>query len=303
MSIQLKLLSGFTRLVLKRWLAKVVEITDLREAFERHAKRVHIAPPLAAYRNGVLGGTPVKWVSCGRQTSDDILFYVHGGGFVAGSPDTHKHMVAYLCRRLGIEAVMPRYRLAPEHPFPAGFDDVVASYRALVASGRDPSRIILGGDSAGGGLVLSLLAYISKHNLPRPKGCFALSPAVDFTRSGESMVENAASEAVLVAARFEEMSQMYLAGQDPKQPFVSPIFADFPDCPPVLFHVADHEILRDDALAMQRHLLDQGADVLVRSWPNGFHVWHIMLGYIPEARQALDDIATFIKQLPQPGDS
>ncbi|MBV1863195.1 MAG: alpha/beta hydrolase [Rhodobacteraceae bacterium] len=298
MSIRLWLLSGFTRLVIKRWLAKVVEVTDLREAFERHAKRVHIAPPFAACRNGFLGGIPVKWVSCGRPTSDNILFYVHGGGFVVGSPDTHRHMVAYLCRSLGIEAVMPRYRLAPEHPFPAGFEDVVASYRALITSGRDPSRIILGGDSAGGGLVLSLLAYISKHNLPRPKGCFALSPAVDFTRSGESMVENAASEAVLVAARFEEMSKMYLAGQDPKQPFASPLFADFPNCPPVLFHVADHEILRDDALAMQCHLLDQGADVLVRSWPNGFHVWHMMLGYIPEARQALDDIAAFIKQLP-----
>ena len=303
MSIRLNLLSGFTRLVIKRWLAKVVEVTDLREAFERHAKRVHIAPPFAAYRNGFLGKIPVKWVSCGRQTSDDILFYVHGGGFVVGSPETHQHMVAYLCRSLGIEAVMPRYRLAPEHPFPAGFEDVVASYRALVASGRDPSRIILGGDSAGGGLVFSLLAYISKHDLPRPKGVFALSPAVDFTRSGESMVENAETEAVLVAARFEEMSEMYLAGQDPKQPFASPLFADFPDCPPVLFHVADHEILRDDALSMQRHLLDQGADVLVRSWPNGFHVWHIMLGYIPEARQALNDIAAFIKQLRQPNDN
>jgi len=294
-STRLNLLTFFTRNFAKRWLTRVAGVPDLRRIADRQLLQMQLSPPFAIYRNGVLGGVPVKWASCGTVKSDDILFYIHGGGFIAGSPDTHKHLAAHLSKFLGIETVMPEYRLAPEHPFPAGFDDVVASYNALIASGRKPDQIILGGDSAGGGLMFSLLAYICKNNLPRPKCCFALSPIVDFTYTSDSLKENAKSEAVLVAERFEELSGMYLGDQDPKNPYVSPLFADFPDCPPILIHVGDGEILRDDTLMMQRHLLDQGVDVLVRSWATGFHVWHIMVGYVPEARAALKDIAAFIR--------
>ncbi len=298
MSLRLLVLSFFTRLVVKRWLGLVTEVPKLRKSFARHAERTHWSPPLSDYRNGMLKGAsadvPVKWVARGARRSDDILFYVHGGGFVSGSPDTHKHMVAYICGELGLEAVMPRYRLAPEHPFPAGFDDVVACYQALVMSGRDPRRIILGGDSAGGGLVLSLLAYISANNLPLPMCAFAMCPAVDFTGSGGSRVQNAKSDVVFNPRRFSELREMYLGDQDPKQPYASPLFARFKTCPPVLMQVADGEILRDDTLMMQNHLLEQGAEVLVRSWSNAFHVWHLMLGFLPEAQDALDDIVRFI---------
>ncbi len=295
MSWQLRGFSWFSRHFVKRWLSSVKEVPDLREGFERHARRSHISPPLADYRNGHLGKVPVKWVSCGPVQNNDTLIYIHGGGYVAGSPDTHQHLVAHLCRQLGSEAVLPAYRLAPEHPFPAAIEDIIACYRSLIAQGRDPARFIIGGDSAGGGLVFSLLARLAKEGLPNPICAFALSPVVDFTHAGASIKSHAESEAVLVSARIAEMDQMYLNGADPAGPAVSPVFADFPDCPPVLIHVADQEILRDDTLAMQTRLLDQGAEVLVRSWPGGFHVWHMMVGYIPEARAALKDVADFIK--------
>jgi len=295
MSCRLRGLSWFTRRFVKRWLAKVQEIADLREGFERHAKRTHISPPLADYRNGDIGKIRVKWVACGPIQSEDTLLYIHGGGYVAGSPDTHKHMVAHICARLGIEAVMPQYRLAPESPYPAAIEDVIACYHGLLLQGRDPSRIIIGGDSAGGGLGFSLLAYLDKQSLPRPLCAFALSPVVDFTHSGDSIRTNAKSEVVLVADRIAEMDQMYLNGANPADPAVSPLFADYSNCPPVLIHVADQEILRDDTLAMQSHLLEKGVDVLVRSWPGGFHVWHILRGYVPEARNALNDVADFIR--------
>ncbi|MCP5085954.1 MAG: alpha/beta hydrolase [Rhodobacteraceae bacterium] len=299
MSLRLAILSFFTKLVVKRWLARETDVPKVRAAFERHARRVHRAPPLADYRDGVLKGEsadcPVRWVSCGGVTSGDTLFYIHGGGFIVGAPETHQHMTAHLCRKLGVEAVMPRYRLAPENPFPAGFDDVAACYRALLQSGRDPNRIIIGGDSAGGGLMLSLLAWLSREGLPMPLCCFAISPATDFTNSGHSQVENAGSDVAFDPDRFEDLRDMYLAGQDPKTPHISPLFAEIDHCPPVLFHVCDREILRDDTLMMQNRLMEQGAEVLVRSWPNAFHVFHLMVGYVPEAKQALDDIARFVR--------
>ncbi|MCP5075150.1 MAG: alpha/beta hydrolase [Rhodobacteraceae bacterium] len=298
MSVRLAILNFFTRVVVKNWLSAETDVPKVRAAFERHARWFHVSPPLADYRDGVLrgetGDCAVKWVSCGNPVGTDILFYIHGGGFITGSPETHKHMVAHLCRRLDVEAVMPWYRLAPENPFPAGFDDVVACYHALLASGRDPKRIIIGGDSAGGGLMLSLLAYLSERGLPMPLCCFAISPATDFTNSGASKIENAASDAVFNPRRFADLREMYLAGQNPELAQISPLFAKYKNCPPVLFHVCDHEILRDDTLMMQSHLLDQGAEVLVRSWPNAFHVFHLMVGYVPEAKQALDDIAGFV---------
>lgn len=295
MSWRLRVFSWFSRHFVKRWLANVKEVPDLRVGFERHAKRSHISPPLADYRNGVIGNIPVKWVSCGPVLNDDTLIYIHGGGYVAGSPDTHQHMVAYLCRGLATEAVLPEYRLAPENPFPAAIEDIIACYHGLIAQGRDPARFIIGGDSAGGGLVFSLLAYLAKEDLTPPVCAFALCPVVDFTHAGDSLKSHAESEAVLVYNRIEELDQMYLNGANPADPAVSPLFADFPNCPPVLIHVTDQEILRDDALAMQNHLLEQGADVLVRSWAGGFHVWHIMVGYLPEARVALKDVVDFVK--------
>lgn len=294
-SLRLRALSWFSRTFVKRWLARVQTVPELRDGFERHARRVHQSPAFADYRNGVCGDVPVKWVSCGPIRSDSILLYAHGGGFVAGSPETHQHMVAYLCRKLKMQAVMPRYRLAPEHPFPAGLDDVIACYQGLLAKGYRPEQIIFGGDSAGGGLVWSLMAHICAEGRARPACIFALSPLVDFTHSGDSITAHADTEAVLVAERAAEMDGYYLRGAKPDSPLVSPLFADFPECPPALFHVADQEILRDDTLNMQRHLLNQGAEVLVRSWAGGFHVWHIMLGYVPEAKAALDDVAAFIR--------
>ena len=222
--------------------------------------------------------------------------YIHGGGYIAGSPDTHKHIVAKLCGDLEMEAVMPCYRLAPENPYPAGFEDIVTCYHAVAESGRDPRRLILGGDSAGGGLMFALLAYLVKNDLPLPLCCFAISPSVDLRDAAVKRTTNAKSEAVLAADRFPEMRSIYLGNQDPTHPYVSPILGSFDGCPPVLMHVSDREVLLEDTLAMQNRLLGQGVDVLVRNWPTSFHVFHLLLGHVPEARLALRDIADFIRK-------
>jgi acetyl esterase/lipase len=256
---------------------------------------MHIHPPFAAYRNGKIGGVPVLWVSRKKVERDDVLLYIHGGGFVAGSPDTHKHMVADLAGALGCESVMPRYRLAPEHPFPAGFEDCLAVYNGLLERGLRADQIVLGGDSAGGNLVLSLIGHLSAQGMDMPQSAFVLSPVVDMAAGFESQKENAKSEVLLIAERFEELGEMYLQNADGKDPTASPIYGDFEACPPLLFHCCDGEVLRDDTLEMQSKLVALGHDVLVRSFPNAFHVFHIMRGHFPEARVALDDVIDFVK--------
>lgn len=302
-SLRLRAFSAFTRSFFKPWVRRASDPEDVRLAFENHAKRMHIHPTYACYRNGVVNDVPVLWVSRKAPRRQDVLLYIHGGGFIVGSPDTHKHMIAYLAGKLGIEAVLPRYRLAPEHPFPAGLDDVVATYRGLLQRGLRADQIIIGGDSAGGALTLALLAYLSDQGMDMPQSVFVLSPIVDSNGRFDSLQSNAKSECLLVAENFDGLSQMYLGDQDRNQPYASPFYAEFASCPPILFHCCDREILRDDTLEMQRKLVGLGHDVLVRSWPNAFHVFHIMYGHFPEARTALDDVVAFVTAQRSPNDS
>lgn len=294
-SLRLRLYSTFTRAVIKPWVRRSAEPQDVRAAFERHAKRMHLHPTFATYRNGAVGGIPVLWVSRKAARTEDVLLYIHGGGFIVGSPDTHKHMVADVVGALGCEAVMPRYRLAPEHPFSAGFDDCLAAYVGLLERGLRADQIVLGGDSAGGNLVLALLSHLSDAGMDMPQSAFVLSPVVDLAAGFESMRTNAKSEVLLIAERFSELGDMYLQGADASVPKASPIHGAFERCPPLLMHCSDGEVLRDDTLEMQRKLVGLGHDVLVRSWPNAFHVFHIMRGHFPEARAALDGVVAFIK--------
>ncbi len=294
-SIRLRLYSAFTRAVIKPWLRRATEPAKVRASFEKHAGRMHLHPPFATYRKGQISDVPVLWVSRKAVSCDDVLLYMHGGGFVAGSPDTHKHMVADLVGHLGCEAVMPRYRLAPEHPFPAAFEDCLAVYQGLLARGLRADQIILGGDSAGGALTLALIGHLSDAGMDMPQSAFALSPVVDMSAQFDSMTENARSEVLLIAERFGEIGAMYASDADLANPKASPFYADFERCPPVLLHCCDGEVLRDDTLEMQRKLVGLGHDVLVRSFPNAFHVFHIMRGHFPEAHAALDDVVAFIK--------
>ena len=303
MSLRLRVTAAASRLFFKPWVARATDPVVVREAFRRHARRQHLAPPFMACRSGRLGDIPAQWVSCGPVDGPEVIFYIHGGGFVVGHPETHQHIVADLCARLRCEAVMPIYRLAPEHPFPAGFEDIRDAYLALVDSGRPPGRIVLMGDSAGGNLVMALLGWLNAEGLPMPRAAVPISPVLDLANQAESLKTNAHSEAILVAARFDELCEMYLQGAPHDDPRASPLRANYPNLPPTLFHVCEDEILRDDTLEMQARLVAQGHDPLVRSWPGGLHVFHLMRGWIPEADRALEDIANWIKELRTQRDS
>ncbi|MEO1001179.1 MAG: alpha/beta hydrolase fold domain-containing protein, partial [Pseudomonadota bacterium] len=224
-----------------------------------------------------------------------LLLYFHGGGYFQGSPRTHRALAAALAGRAGMAARVPDYRLAPEHPFPAAPEDARALYLGLLAAGLRPGRIVLAGDSAGGGLALALLHVIGAEGLPWPAATVVFSPWTDLTVSGESVRTNAGADPLLPASRLADVGAAYLAGADARDPRASPLFGQFAGAPPTLIQASRHEILRDDSVRMAGVLRDQGVDVTLELSDRLPHVWQIFQGRLPEADAALDRAGAFLR--------
>ncbi|WGW05374.1 alpha/beta hydrolase [Tropicibacter oceani] len=291
MSWQLRLLNVQLRLVAKRTLARLPDVATARRRLDAGARWSFRPTPLT--RHFVRPGD-LHWIGSGPAQAGRVILYFHGGGYIAGSPSTHEGMIARIARLSGIEVCAPQYRLAPDTPFPGAHDDALAAWDQLQAMGYAPGDIVLGGDSAGGGLALALLAQLCARGEP-PRAIFAMSPWTDLTLSGASLSENAKRDAMLPVGRIEELREYYLQGADADDPRASPLFADFPGCPPVLLHYSMSEVLRDDTLRMEKHLQAQGAEVDVEAQEDAPHVWHLFDGWIPEARDSLRRIARFVQ--------
>lgn len=289
MSLMRRLLNPYLRVMEKRRLRNAKSPKALRRALEMNA-RLFFLPRGRGFAKAEVAGVPVLR----RDGAAPVLLYFHGGGYVFGSPATHKAMLAQIARRTGCGLILPDYRKAPEHPFPAAVDDAIAVYRAVMDR---PGGVVLGGDSAGGGLALGLLAEILRLGLPSPRGLFAFSPLTDLTGSGDSLRGNAARDVVLPAERTGEMTEMYLQGADPKDPRASPLFGAFTGAPPVWICAGDTEILLDDTRRMAGLLREQGvqvSEVIAHDLP---HVWPLFHTLLPEARATLDEVAAWIRRL------
>ena len=302
MSFRLRLLNRALKLFEKPHLARA-EPFRLRRSFERKARLFFRPPRGSRFREDLLADAgraiPALW-ALGRDVQGDpakgMILYFHGGGFVFGSPRTHRAMLARLSGLAGLPACLPRYRLAPEHPFPAAFEDAVAAYRSILDRGVPANRIFLGGDSAGGGLAFSLLAAIRANGLPMPAAVFAFSPMLDFTFSGASFRENAARDVVLPASRAREMRALYLRDASPEDPRASPLFTDFPGACPAWLAVGDTEILLDDSRRMAQKLRAGGVDTALTIAHDHPHVWPMFHDFLPEAGATLGELAQWIRQ-------
>ena len=301
MSLRKRLLNLQLRLFEKPHMARCKDAGKLRKSFEFKAKWLFHPPRGSRFENSTLshGGAdvPALWVRAREVREGPVILYFHGGGYVFGSAESYSAMLAQISAKTALPACLPEYRLAPEHPFPAAFEDALTSYMALT---DHPGGVVIGGDSAGGGLVLALLAKIIALGLPKPKGTFAFSPLTDMTFSSDSFASNARSDVVLPAQGADEMAAMYLQGADPRDPRASPLFADFTGSPPVWLSVGDTEILRDDTFNIADAMQDQSVQVTLLEGHNLPHVWPLFHGYIPEAHETLDRLAQWITALSPP---
>jgi epsilon-lactone hydrolase len=242
------------------------------------------------------GGVPAEWTSVPDADATTAVLYVHGGGYVIGSLDSHRHLVAEIGRACGARALALDYRLAPEHPFPAPVEDTLAAYRFLLGSGIRPGRIAIAGDSAGGGLVVAAMLAIRGAGLPLPGCGWCISPWVDMQSTGASMFDNATRDPSVQKAGILDFAGLYLAGADPRSPLASPIHGDLRGLPPLLVQVGAVETLLDDALMLTRaaSLADVYVDLQV--WPEMIHVWHQWFTQLGAGRRAIAAGGAFVRE-------
>jgi epsilon-lactone hydrolase len=268
-------------------------VTERRVAAESVASQ----PPRGTTVDPVnAGGVPAEWVVAAGADSDRVLLYLHGGAYQIGSPATHRSMVARLSGAARARVLSVGYRLAPEHPFPAAVDDAVAAYRWLLAGGTDPAVLAVAGDSAGGGLALASLVALRDAAEPMPAAAVVVSPWTDLALTGDSLHTRAAADVLIKPAGMAATAEAYLAGQDPRHPYASPLYADLHGLPPVLIHVGDAEVILDDSTRFAARARDHGVDVTLEVWDEMPHVWHAFAGLLPEADEAIERIGSWLTE-------
>lgn len=298
-SVRGRIASSIVRLIVKGW------ARGDPPAVVRRARRVFGMPNFALrlYSRGIAvesisersGNQTIKgeWIlPAGSSDSEHVILYLHGGGYVSCTPQTHRPITTSLARLARCRVFSLDYRLAPEHPFPAAVDDAAAAFRWLVANGVSADNIAVAGDSAGGGLALALMLRLRSggHALPACGVC--LSPWVDLT--GADVYRNGGSGVMFQAAKVATFAAFYLNGAAAENPEASPLFADLSGLPPLLIQVSSSELLLDDAVRLHRKAKRCGVASRLRVYPDLPHVWQILTPLLSEAKTALLEISAFV---------
>lgn len=267
---------------------------DVVASRELMARFVLPPPRRTRAEPATIGGVSGEWV-LGANEDAGTLVYLHGGAYAVCSPATHRQVTGAFARR-GFRVFAPDYRLAPEHPYPAGLDDAVAVYRGLLADGVSSGEIAVAGESAGGGLALALLVRLRDEGLPTPAAGLLFSPWADLALEGESMRANDTLDPMFHGAHAAYVASLYLGDADPHDPRVSPVFADFTGLPPLLVHVGESELLFDDARRVAERARAAGVPVAFKAWRDVVHGWQLLPAFLPEARRSIDEAAAFVRK-------
>ena len=273
---------------------------DLNELREGMATRREPTNAAARCIRSEVDGIPCEWVIAERADPELRLLYLHGGGYVSGSGAFYLAMAAHLSAMAGCVVLLPDYRLAPEHPFPAALEDCIRVHEWLTLSGPEgpaPAKAtFVGGDSAGGGLTLATLLALRDRKSPLPTAGIALSAFADLTLAGESIRSEAEFDPIMSPRCLPHFVNLYLGDHDARHPYASPVFGDYTGIPPLLFQVGEHEIIRDDSVRTAAKAQDDGVDVTLEIWQGMFHVFQSHEPLLPEGREALEHTVTFMQE-------
>lgn len=266
-----------------------------RRRMDAAARRGIRIPRGVAVRTVSAGAVPCEWIEPDEVMSERVILYLHGGGYIICSLTTHRGMCARIARASGAHLLSVDYRLAPENPFPAALDDALTAYHHLLDAGHDPSHIVIGGDSAGGGLTLATALALRDRSDPLPAALFLLSPWTDLTFSGDS-VRTRAERDPLLAIHDDWLTNAYAGSNPLTHPYISPLFADLTGLPPMHIQVGTEEILYDDSTRLLEAAHKAGVDAELETWPDMWHVFQAYAPYIPESQQAIDHIGEFVRE-------
>jgi len=271
-----------------------LSVDELRAGLEDFAATIPV-PQGTRHAAVTAGGVPCEWVAGPGADDGAVVLYLHGGSYVLGSVATHRGLVARLSEACGATALVVGYRLAPEHPFPAALEDAIGAYRWLLARGTDPARVVVAGDSAGGGLAAATLVALRDAGEPLPAAAVLLSPWVDLEGTGASLAANADADPMIDLGGLRRAAAAYLDGVDPRTPLAAPLHADLGGLPPLLIQVGGNEALLDDALRFAARARAARVKVRLDRWDEMIHVWQAFAPLVPEASAALARVGAFVR--------
>ena len=301
MSLRTKLINFLMRHTVKPLLRRQgAEIDLIRRRMGSDPSKVKTLPETIESFVVEIDGLKIERISSKSSTRTRALLYFHGGGYVLGASPGHRDLAAALAEMADLAVYLVDYRLAPEHPFPAAVDDALQAYQWLLEQGFEPSQIILGGDSAGGGLAVSTLLNLKNLGLAAPAAAMLLSPWLDLSLSGASVETNEHADVVLSKSVLVAWADQYLQGRDALAPLASPIYGDLVGLPPVLVHVGSTEILRSDSEDLVDRIIEHDGSAVLKVWDDLPHVFQVLSGRLPEAKASLKLLADYCAQQLQP---
>ena len=277
-------------------LTQTQDLNEMRAGWETFTATTMPPAPDISFERVDANGVTAEWVTAPTSDPNRVVLYFHGGGYTVGSIASYRNFTGRLARATQSRVLAVEYRLAPEHPFPAAVDDAVASYRWLIAQGIPPSRIAIGGDSAGGGLALACTVALRDAGDPLPATVIAISPSTDLAKEGASIRERAHLDPIVTYESSSAHAKRYVGENgDYKHPLASPLYADYRGMPPLLIMVGTHDALHDDSTRVAAKAEAVGVDVTLDIWEHMIHVWPVFAEILPEGRAAIEQIGAYVR--------
>ncbi len=298
MSLQAGILNFMLRRTLKKRMAGITDVEAFQAQIASADSLLPSVPGHVEVEAFSIGEIPCEWLWAGGQSGDRdaALLYLHGGGYVTGGLNSHRDVAWRLSRSANCRVLLIEYRLAPAHPFPAALEDATECYRWLLDNGYAPNKLAVAGDSAGGGLSLSLVMNARNLGLPLPLSLALISPWCDLSLSGDTVALNAKADAMLDPAGLEKMALAYLSDRDPRAPLASPLFGDLSGMPPMMIVAADNEILLSDSNRLAETVRALGGEASVDLWSGVPHAFPVFASRLPEGRKAIEQLGRFLRE-------